>query len=391
MEQTALTSVTKLPLFIAVNYFAVVMGHGLWRMTFYNYAFDVLRLSKTEIGLIFSIASIPGTAAFLIGYVARHVEFSRLVGFSVAMMGIGLLLIGVSGKNGLLWVGTLAVAWGFTWYAPLANKAFIQQSGVPDVGVALGGLKSLGPLAMVLATVVVYLFGGVHNTGTLLVFIGIVVLTVGFWAVRRCRRLSFGRRYSGIRISAALWPYYTLNFLAGSRSAIFKTAVISLLVTRYQFDSKAIGMVILFSTLANMVSYAGIGWLTTRLPARRLLAWLYLLVAGVFLGFVFVENLSGFLVLIVIDSLLFGSSVVTDAHLKRGDEPVYQIGDLALGVSAFHLAGVVVSVSAGWMWEGFGTAPVLVLGAAVCLTAAVASFFLVPRGDRNPVAIRSIS
>jgi hypothetical protein len=81
--------------------------------------------------------------------------------------------------------------------------------------------------------------------------------------------------------------------------------------------------------------------------------------------------------LFLIDSLLFGSSVITDAYLKQVDRTEYVVSDLASGTTFFHLAGVLLPLvgSFALMHLG-GLNAVLVLGMVISMLGALASRFM---------------
>ena len=94
---------------IGFCYFAVFLGHSVWRSTFYRYSLEVIKLDQTEISWLFSIASIPGLFAFFLGYIAPKVPLYMLTGSTLFLFGSGLIILGLAADSR----GLLLVTWYF--------------------------------------------------------------------------------------------------------------------------------------------------------------------------------------------------------------------------------------------------------------------------------------
>lgn len=360
----------NIPAAMPATFFIMVMGYSLWRMTFYNYADVSFQLDNVTIGHIFSASSIPGVFSFLLGFVAHYTAYYILTGLSAIILGLGMILLGMATTVPELWIATVSISWGFVWFLSLANNAYIDESAKQTVQLALGRLKSLGPLAAVAATFLIYF----TEKGELkLVFwvAGIGTILSSIWLSFSIRGQRIGRKRSRLSLSWSLWPYYLLNLVAGSRSAIFKAFVISQLVPVYGFKSRQIGVAMLFSSLTVIISYRFIGKLASRYPPHNVLTGLYVSVAVLFLGLAYTEKVTIFLVFFFLDSLFFGTAVITDGYLKQVRESSLVAGDLAVGLSFYHLAGVIVPIIAVWLYKLFGQATVLLVGTLVCLAGAL--------------------
>ena len=78
------------PFLLALAFFATFAGFNIWRSTFHNYSVEVFQADATQIGLAFSLMSIPGVLAFSIGLIASKAQIYKLLIFACAMLGIGL-------------------------------------------------------------------------------------------------------------------------------------------------------------------------------------------------------------------------------------------------------------------------------------------------------------
>ena len=357
----------------SATYFVVLMGHSIWRMTFYNYALETFDLTPQDIGYLFSIASIPGTVAIVIAILEHRLSFRLVTTLATGLLGIGLILLGSVGRAQDLWLGTLLVSAGIAWFLPLANKIVIREHETSNVSEALGRLKSLGPAAGMAAAVLIY--AAVRNADAVAAFLvaaGLITLLSGFWCAQRSRPIDRELASLQLRFSKHLRVYYLLNFLAGSRSAIFKTFVISQLVVVHRLEPAMVSATILAGSFASLLGYRLIGYLGSVWDPAKLLMGLYLLVACLFAGFTVAEGIALFTALFLLDALLFGSATLTDAHLKHASDPDRLTGDLSVGFSFYHLAGVVVPPATGLIWSLSGNVPAVLMGTVICLAAAVA-------------------
>jgi hypothetical protein len=73
------------------------------------------------------------------------------------------------------------------------------------------------------------------------------------------------------------------------------------------------------------------------------------------------------------DSLLFGVSVITDSHLRKISSPKNYVGDVATGLTLFYIAGVVLPLVAGYIWEYRGDNSAFVFGSLLAIVAAIVS------------------
>jgi hypothetical protein len=226
----------KLLKVVRFSYFAVFLGHSLWRSTFYNYSLEVIKLDQSEISWLFSVASIPGIFAFLLGFIVHKVPLYILACITLLLFGTGLLVLGIAIDNRGLLLGTFILSLGFSWYLPLAHNICIREGSHRFVNRALGRLKSLGPLAAALTALLIYFFN--HNSliEPLFVISGCSLLLIALVVGKRLQGSYYHRNCTALNFSPSLYPFYLLNFISGSRSALFKTFIITQFVTAFHLS-----------------------------------------------------------------------------------------------------------------------------------------------------------
>ncbi len=107
---------------------------------------------------------------------------------------------------------------------------------------------------------------------------------------------------------------------------------------------------------------------------------IYMVVALIFEGFGAFEQEILLSALYCFDSLLFGVSVVTDSHLKKISRPQNFVGDVAVGLTLFHLAGVLLPLAGGVIWEYLGENVTFLFGSFLAGLAVLVSRKLAPAG-----------
>lgn len=368
------------PLIFGLVYFAVFAGNNIWRFTFHNYTIETFHISALQIGFLFSLSAVPGVLAFSIGLIARKIRLFVLMILSCTLVGVGLIWIGFAPDWNLLWPGVLAISVGFTVFYPVINSLALQGSAPENTSISMGRLKSFGPLAAIASALLILYILQPMGYRNFLIITGGIVLLCGVVAAFDTRKKKYAGDQGNLSFRIALWPYYALNFLAGCRSAFFKTFVLFLLVNEYHLPIHKTALVVLVGSFCGFLSYRLIGQIANRYEPRNVLSVIYMVVALIFEGFGAFEQEILLSALYCFDSLLFGVSVVTDSHLKKISRPQNFVGDVAVGLTLFHLAGVLFPLAGGVIWEYLGKNLTFLFGSFLAGLAALVSRKLAPAG-----------
>ncbi|MCP4705104.1 MAG: MFS transporter, partial [candidate division Zixibacteria bacterium] len=86
------------------------IGFYAWRIMFNNFAVEQFDASPTDIGIIQAVREIPGLLAFTVGIIAMKLTESRIVALSIILMGIGLIVCGVSPSLVVLGMATFVLS-----------------------------------------------------------------------------------------------------------------------------------------------------------------------------------------------------------------------------------------------------------------------------------------
>lgn len=398
---------------VGAVYFLLFLAHSVWRTTLHNNAVNNFGLDGGDVGLLFSINYLPGIFCFVIGYAATRLQLYRLLATTCLLLAIGLFVTSASDGFFGLALGTLLIAFGFTFFYTVANATCLITSPDKAAATSLAKLKSLGPLAgLAAALTILYIFapGLVSDAAAViqsedpgkvagslfgvlssrpevdsqllrlvLAVLAGVLLFMGWLLGRQLRLREEGGSYGVLKIRRLLIPYYALNFLAGCRSAVFQTFALFVMVKQFKLPIHGTAALVLAGYLCSFIGYRAVGVALAYFSHRAVLTLMYLVVACNFLGFWFLigwqeltpdQALMGLSVLFLIDSAFFGISVVTDSHLKKTGEPSDYVGDVGVGMTLFSVAAVLMSLAGAALWQPFAGNAFL-LGFIVCLIAAV--------------------
>ena len=361
------------PLIFGIAYFAIFAGNNIWRSTFYNYTVETFHITAAQIGLLFSISAIPGVFAFGVGLISRGVRLSLFMLVACILVGAGLIGIGIAPTRHLLWPAVLSISIGFTIFYPVVNSLALQDSIPEKTSIFMGRLKSFGPLSAVMTALLILFALKPLGYSAFQILAGMLILIFGVIITFDVKKKKYGLQKGTLRWKAELWPYYTLNFLAGSRSAFFKAFILYLLVKEHAFTIHTTATIVMIGNLCSFFSYRLIGQVANRHNPAKVLCSIYVTVGLIFLGFRIFENQYALSMLYCLDSLLFGVSVITDSQLRKISSPEDYVGDIATGLTLFHIAGVVFPLVTGVIWEYRGATSAFIFGSLLAFAAALVS------------------
>ncbi len=198
--------------------------------------------------------------------------------------------------------------------------------------------------------------------------VGVAILVIGTLAAWGLATDQLAVGHSELRLRRELLPYYGLHFLAGIRSGVFRAFVIVSLIREHGIEINTTATLVLGGSLASLIGYHLIGYLGDRFDKITVLTWLFAVIALNYGGFIlFSESAAILSVLFIIDSLLFGTSVITDSSLHDSGVGTDMAGHLAITLSLFNFAGVITPQVGAWLLEVAGAESVFIMGALAAL------------------------
>ncbi len=341
----------KASVYIGLSYFLVFIGQNIWRSTFHNYAVEHFHFSPIKIGLAFSLISLPGLFSATLGFISPRVKLVILLTAACFMIGGGLVGSGLSQSWPLLLFSILVLHSGFAVYYPTINTIFLLGVKPKQAVKRLSSLKSLGPFASLVATALLMIVLAPYGYVPMLAISGGAVLATGLLCAFNLPESQATDRQNRLRFKKKLTPYYLLNFLNGCRSGIFKTFVLYYLITEFNFELKNTAAIVLAGNGLTFLGYQLVGRLSAKYDPGKVLVFLYIIMFLNFLGFWSLQRPELLSLLYLVDSMVFCTSAITDGCLKFISTNEDLLGDIAAGVSLYHLGGVIMPVVGGLLYN----------------------------------------
>jgi predicted MFS family arabinose efflux permease len=377
----------RMLVYLVVSNFMLYFGFRVWQTMFNNFAVEEMGIGPGSMGWIQALRELPGLIGFLVGFLALFLSEVRIMALSVILLGVGMFLSGQATNIPFLLLSTLLMSFGFHFFYPTNNAVLLMAVDKQNTPKALGQLRGLGAIAALLAAGTVYLLAGRWGYRLLFTVVGGLVAVGGLLLLPLSnaqgglpprRRIILRRRYG---------LYYTLAFLMGSRRHIFTTFAIFLLVSEYGISVQTTTILFLVSSLVNIFVLPLVGKLVSRLGERLMLSVAFGALALVFLGYAYVTYLPALFVLYVIDNVLFGFNLALTTYFQKIAVTTEEItSNLSVEQTINHIAGFVVPVMGGVVWELFGSQATFLAGVGIVLISLVLTQFMRTPPERVAVA-----
>lgn len=370
----------QLFLSLALASFFLYFGFEIWQDVFNNLAVEQLHANAEQIGILQSLREIPGLLGFVLAFLALWLSEMRVMGLSVLLLGVGLVVGGLSQGLGVFIVGTIVMSTGFHFFYPSSSSMVLMGTSQDQAPKMLGRLRSVSTFAAALATVAIWTLVKGAKIGpvtipawgyrNLLIVMGVVVIAGSFLTLRNGRGQGSQRQRRKIILRRDYWLYYALTFLMGSRRHIYTTFAIFLLVETYKIDVRVTAVLFFFNNVVNTFTSAQFGKLVARFGERKILTLNFVGLIGVFLGYAFVPYLPVLYVLFVLDNVFFGFSLAVDSYFQKiahGPEEI--TSNISLAQTINHISALVVPILGGILWEKVSPSATFLAGVAIVAVA----------------------
>jgi predicted MFS family arabinose efflux permease len=378
----------RLLVFVILSNFLLNVGFQVWQTLFNNFAVEEIGAGPAAIGLIQSVREVPGLLGFVLGFIALFMSEVRIMSLSIIMLGVGLLLTAQAQSVPFLIFATLLMSVGFHFFAPSTSAVMLMVTKTEDTPRMLGNLGSLGSLAAVLGTAIVYLFAASLGYRTLFVGTGLVVIVGGILL------LPWGGGHHGLPIGRKVvlrrkyWLYYALSFLLGSRRHIFTTFAIYLFVREYHVTIQTTALLFLVNSIVNVLTLRITGQLVGRIGERLALVITFGSLALVFLGYAYVTILPVLYLLFIVDNVFFGFNIALTTYFQKIAVTQEEItSNVSFEQAINHIAAVIVPIVGGTVWAAFGSKMPFLFGVGIV----VAGLILALRIRIAPQAARVVA
>lgn len=360
---------------LAITVFLVRMGQGLMTGASTNFFVDVLGLSGKQVLWLAGIREIPGLGLMFIAALIMHLPLSKRAGLSLLVMGVGYgLYVTINSYVALLVIAVVA-SLGFHNWMPLQNALGMSLARKEESGRVLGMLTAVGSFASIIGMGLIAILATTLPLRAFYAIAGFSMVLGGFLVMRIPAEVGeTGRAQPRITLNKRYWIYYVLTFFEGSRMQVFGTFGTLILVQDYGLTAREISLLLLVSSIVNLIVTPRFGAMLDKLGERVTLSFSYVLLALCFVGYASVHNAWFLGAMLVCINLLVTLSIGLSTYVRRIAPPEELTPTLSAGVSINHITSVGMSLLAGALlsivgYEGlcWGAAAIIMLSVPFAL------------------------
>ncbi len=302
---------------------------------------------------------------------------------SSVVLGVGLVMCGMSNSILMLTMATVLMSFGFHYFEPTNSSQLLLISKNENLGKVQGKLSSYSSLAgLIGAGLIMFLTLFLDYRVTFYIMGGGVILIGAYlaYALPSNRTDTDERK---IKLKKKYWLYYTLAFLRGCRRHIFTTFAIFLLVKNHDLNITLISGIMLANNFITIFTNRYLGHLSDKLGEKTILVTSSLILVFIFTGYAYVSFLPVLIGLYLIDNMLFGSSIALKSYLKKISTSKDITGCLSFGMTANHITAVIIPVVGGILWSMFGYEITFLMGALIVFIDMLFALRIPKRGELN--------
>lgn len=355
--------------FLVLISVVVTIAFSSWQALLNNFVVERANFDGADIGLLQSVREVPGFLAFTVVFVLLFIREQRFMIVALAMCSLGTAITGFFPTlSGLLFT-TLLMSSGFHYFETLKQSLALQWLSKAEAPEMLGRLISVSAFASLFTYAAMWvslellkldflwvylLFGGL----ALLITLAIAMLFPNFDShTQQNKKLFLRKRY---------WLYYALTFMSGARRQIFVVFAGFLMVEKFGYSAADITLLFLINYLFNWLFAKRIGRIIGVVGESKALAFEYVGLTLVFVGYAFVETPEWGAALYVIDHLFFALALAMNTYFQKIADPADMASTAGVAFTINHIAAVVIPVSFGVIWL-VSPAAVFLLGAVMAV------------------------
>jgi MFS family permease len=326
-------------------------GQGLLGGASTNFFIDTLGLSGGQVLWLEGIRELPGLVLMFIAALMMRWSLSRRAAVSVFIMGVGYALYAFVGSYVGLLVVAVVASLGFHMWMPLNNALAMCLSEKDATGRVLGTLSSVGALAALVGMGVISLVAKLFESvslGTYYVAGGAFIVVAAFLLIRLPAHIGATEmEQPRMLLKRHYWLYYVLTFFEGSRKQVLGTFGTLVLVDSFGLKVWQISLILLSSSIVNLVTASYVGRLIDRFGERATVSASYVILVLCCLGFATLHDVWILVVLLVVIKLMVMFGMGLSTYVYRSAPPEELTPTLSAGISINHVTSVAMPLVAG--------------------------------------------
>ena len=332
---------------------AMTIAFATWMALLNNFVIDKAGFTGVEIGILQSIREIPGFLAFTAVFVLMLIKEQVFAYLSLAMLGIGVAVVGYFPSALGLYLTTFVMSVGFHYFETVKQSISLQWLSIEEAPKVLGQLIAAGSMASLIVYSFLWLFQGYFDLSYSSIYIiggGLcLILTVWTWAVFPRFESTIVQR-KNLVLRKRYWLYYALTFMGGARRQIFVVFAGFLMVEKFDYSVSDIAALYLINHVFNWAFASRIGALIGRIGERRALTFEYCGLMCVFTAYAFVNDASWAAALYILDHLFFSLAIAIKTYFQKIADPADMASTAGVAFTINHIAAVVIPVLFGFIW-----------------------------------------
>ncbi len=390
-------------LILAGATFLMSAGEGAFGGVRTNFLVDTLGLTSGQVLKLEGIREIPGLALMFIAALAMHLPLARQAAVYLILLGIGYALESQANSYGVVLSLAVMASLGMHGWMPLRSALTLALSTKEQAGRTLGALNSVGALAAIagmgMVTLISRVSGSIMPTlerlgsflphfslermlviisGSIIVLGGLLLFKLpkgGGASAAKPPRMLIKRRY---------WLFYVLTFFEGSRKEVLNTFGSLVLVSVYQYDLAQISLLLMISSVVNLVLAPVMGYMVDKLGERATLAGSYTLLVGCCLSFAIIRNPAILAVMLIVIRLLVLMNIGLNTYVNRLAPSQELTPTLSAGISINHITSVGMPLVAAALLPVIGYNGIF-LGPAGLIAASIPFTMMLRRPVEAPI------
>lgn len=343
------------------------IAFAAWMALTNNFAVEVLTFTGKEIGIQQSIREIPGflsfAAVFLL-FLAREQTWAYI---SMILLGGAAAVTGLFPSFTGFLITTFISSVGFHYYETMHQSLSLQWLPKKTAPATMGKILAVGSTAQLIVFVFIFItglffsisFNNIYLITGLLTVIGTLLLWVAFPAFKhgtaQNKKLVLRKRY---------WLYYALTFMGGARRQIFMVFAGFMMVERFGFEIHEIMGLLIANQVVTMIFAPLVGNWIVKFGERRVLAFEYIGLIGVFIAYAYVPTWQFAVALYLIDHAFFAMAIAMKTYFQKISDPADIAPTAGVAFTINHIAAVFIPVLFGLIWI-YDPAAVFLAGAAM--------------------------
>ena len=346
-------------------------GLGLLDGARTNFFVDTLGLSGNQVLWLEGIREIPGLLLMFIAALTMRFPLSYRTGVAVIIMGVGYGLYAiVDSFTGLLAVAVLA-SLGMHLWMPLNSSLAMSLSPKEKAGSVRGTLNGIGSLAGIVgmaALALVTRFAGDLPLSAYYIIGAVFIILSGFLILRIPPDVGATEvEPPHLLLSKRYWLYYVLTFLQGSRKQVLNTFGMLVLVDRFGLPVWQISLVLLVSSVINLIGAPYLGRMIDRLGERTMVTGSYIILMLSCLGLALIPDVRVLIFLLLAIKLFVTVGIGLETYVYRLAPPEELTPTLSAGISINHVTSVSMPLIAGALLPHIGYSGIFLGTAGIIL------------------------